>query len=127
MEAPAIYELLEKHRQGHCSPEELERLERSYASLGEDRPDSTLEEGSAAAELLTRQKLQELRAAVGREQQVVPFRKKVLRWAAIVSGLILLAGGAGYYFKPGSRHSELVKEHRTPAPHNRYITLPDGS
>lgn len=127
MEAHALYELLEKYRQGNCSPEELEQLERWYASLGKDRPDSLLEEGSEAAQALTGRKLQELHAALGRERRVVPFRKRILRWAAVVSGLILLAGGARYYFKPASRQSELVKEHRIPAAYSRHITLPDGS
>ncbi|WP_346320915.1 FecR domain-containing protein [Chitinophaga sp. YIM B06452] len=127
MEAHALYELLEKYRQGKCSPEELEQLERWYASLGKDRPDSLLEEGSEAAQVLTSRKLQELHASLGRERRVVPFRKRVLRWAAVVSGLILLAGGARYYFKPASRQGELVKEYRIPAAHSRHITLPDGS
>ncbi|MGN7722010.1 FecR family protein [Chitinophaga sp. 22620] len=127
MEAHALYELLEKYRQGNCSPEELERLERWYASLGSGRPDSLLEEGSEPARMLTERKLQELRAAVGRGQRVVPFRKRALRWAAAVSGLILLAGSAAYYFRPVSRQNELVKEHRIPAEHSRHITLPDGS
>ena len=52
MEAHALYELLEKYRQGSCSPEELERLEAWYTSLGKDRPDSLLEEGSDTAKLL---------------------------------------------------------------------------
>ncbi|RPD39625.1 FecR family protein [Chitinophaga barathri] len=127
MEAHALYKLLEKYRQGSCSPEELELLERWYASLGKDRPDSLLEEGSEAARLLTDRKLQELRTAVTRESRVLPFRKRVLRWAAVVSGLILLAGSAAYYFKPASRQNELVRDHRIPAPHSRHITLPDGS
>ncbi|WP_343704374.1 FecR domain-containing protein [Chitinophaga sp.] len=128
MEAHALYELLEKYRQGNCSPEELEQLERWYASLGAGRPDALLEEGSEAARLLTGQKLQELQAAVGRRQtKVVPFHKKALRWVAVVAGLILLAGGARYFLKPVSRQSGLVKEHRIPAAHSRHITLPDGS
>ena len=127
MEAHALYELLEKYRQGNCSPEELERLETWYASLGKDRPDSLLEEGSETAKLLAARKLEELRAALGRERRVVPFRKKLLRWAAVVSGLIVLAGGIGYYFKSGSRQSLLAKEYRIPAKHSRHITLPDGS
>ncbi|MBO9152169.1 FecR family protein [Chitinophaga sp. GCM10012297] len=127
MEAHALYELLEKYRQGACSPEELERLERWYASLGKDRPDHLLEEGSETARLLTEQKLQELHTAVGREQRVVPFRKRALRWAAVLAGLIALAGGAAYYFKPTSRQSQLAKEYRIPAAHVRHITLPDSS
>ncbi|WP_198674095.1 FecR family protein [Chitinophaga alhagiae] len=119
---------MEKYRQGNCSPEELEQLERWYASLGAGRPDKLLEEGSEAALLLTRQKLQELHAAAGREQaKVVPFHRRALRWAAVVGGLLLLAGGARYFFKPVSRQGELVKEHRLPAAHSRHITLPDGS
>lgn len=127
MEAHALYELLEKYRQGSCSPEELERLEAWYASLGKDRPDSLLEEGSDTAKLLAANKLQELRAALGRERRVVPLRRKLLRWAAVLSGLIVLAGGIRYYLKSESRQSLLAKEHGIPAAHSRHITLPDGS
>lgn len=127
MDAHALYELLEKYRQGNCSPEELERLERWYASLGKDRPDQLLQEGSETARLLTERKLQELRAVAGRERRLVPLHKKILRWAAVVSGMILLAGGARFYFKPASRQSELAKEHRIPVAHVRHITLPDSS
>lgn len=128
MDAHFLQKLLEKHRQGNCTAEELDALEQWYASLGAGRPERLMEVGSEAANLLTQQKLMELKILVSDERpKVVPFRTKALRWAAVVAGLILMAGGMYYWLKPGSRNEMLAKEHGKPASHVRHITLPDGS
>lgn len=130
MEAHVLYELLEKYRQGNCTPEELEQLNQWYGSLGGDRPDHLLEEGSEVAEMLTRKKLLEMKARIDETDTPVislPAWKKARRWVAVLGGIIVLAGGIRFFMQPASRQSALVKEHRTPVKHSRHITMPDGS
>jgi ferric-dicitrate binding protein FerR (iron transport regulator) len=127
MEAHALYELLEKYRRGNCTAEELAQLDQWYATLGAERPEGLFEAGSEKALQLTRRKLRELQAAAAPRTPVVPFWKKAMRWAAVVGGVIVLAGGIRFFLQPASRQAILAKEHRIPAGHSRHITLADGS
>ncbi len=130
MDVHVLYELLEKYQAGKCTDEELERLDKWFASLGGERPDHLWKEGGEAASRLTQEKLQELK----RRLNITPAPvisisrwKKARRWVAMIAGAALLSGSLYYLLQPESRQQQLVKSHRRPVHHNRHITLPDGS
>lgn len=132
MDDQNLYKLLRKYSQGNCTAEELAALEAWYAALGRQLPDQVMVPESDAAQLLTRQKLQELRnrleqpvALPGLQVVKTPLWKKVFRYAAIWTG-ILVALGTGYYLlrTNSSRTGEYAVEQ---SGFNRFITLPDGS
>ncbi|MGX5818912.1 FecR family protein [Chitinophaga lutea] len=131
MDIRALYELLEKYRQGNCTPAELEQLEAWYASLGGDRPANLLDEGSEAAAALTHRKLEELRSQLADDAAPVVRMsawKNIRRWAAVAACLIIVAGGLGYWLNRGpERAVVLSRDMRKEADHDRHILLPDGS
>ncbi|WP_177192063.1 FecR family protein [Chitinophaga arvensicola] len=123
-----MYHLLKKYSQGTCTATELAALEAWYAALGRQLPDQVIDPESDAAQLLTRQKLQELKSRMGQPaaMQVVktPLWKKVLRYAAIWIGVVATIG-AGYYLLHDNRQTNGYAMEASRF--NRYITLPDGS
>lgn len=139
MDNNRLYELLEKFEAGNCSTAELAELEAWYASLGAGRTGDLLNEQSPEAAGLTQKKLQELKARIGipetgtaETRRSLPFAQKLIRIAAVLTGLTLLCTGEYYYFiKP--KQQQLAKQQHASKPpepaarYNRYITLSDGS
>jgi ferric-dicitrate binding protein FerR (iron transport regulator) len=107
--------------------------------LGAGRSDNLLNAGSKESVELTQKKLQELKARIGMPETSavetksgLSFLQKMMRIAAVLTGLALLGTGEYYYFiKP--KQQQLVKQsvaskpHEPSAHYNRYITLSDGS
>ena len=136
MDEQKLYLLLRKHSQGTCTAEELAALEDWYRAMGQQLPEQAITPGSEAAQQLTQQKLSELRARIANAGNATSLKavktgswRKVLRYAALWAGVLLL-GAAGYYLlnprNTGSHKSDTayVSELKN---FNRFITLPDGS
>lgn len=133
MDEQNVYILLKKYSQGTCTAEELTALEAWYEALGQQLPEQVIAPDSGEAHQLTQQKLLELKTRIGNTQQLkvvkIPGWKKVLRYAAVWAGILLL-GAAGFYLLypdtsgPGKGNTLYISEQQS---FNRFITLPDGS
>lgn len=129
MDDQNLYNLLRKYSQGNCTAEELAALEAWYTALGRQLPDQVIDPESEAAQLLTRQKLLELRSRL--EQPVMlqvvrtPLWKKVFRYAAIWIGIAVALGTGYYLLRTGTHHIDGYATAQSGF--NRFITLPDGS
>ncbi|SJZ64078.1 ferric-dicitrate binding protein FerR, regulates iron transport through sigma-19 [Chitinophaga eiseniae] len=136
MDEQNLYVLLQKYSQGACTEEELNTLEGWYITLGQDLPDEVIDPQSEAARQLTRQQLLALRTRLAAAPAAAPLKvvkrstwRKVLRYAAVWTCLLTLAG-AGYWWYRQSNPSPAatVRQYAgSQTNFDRYLTLPDGS
>ncbi|MBC9932061.1 FecR family protein [Chitinophaga qingshengii] len=130
MDEKNLYVLLQKYCQGTCSDEELKTLEAWYADLGQHLPDEAIDPQSEAAQQLTAQQLTALKARLATPLKVVKPAswKRVLRYAAIWAGILLLAGAGYQWYRHYADHPGTVRRYASgQTAFDRYLTLPDGS
>lgn len=136
MDEQNLYVLLQKYSQGACTEEELKTLEAWYATLGQDLPDEVIDPHSEAARQLTRQQLLALRVRLSAAPVTAPLTvvkrspwKKVWRYAAIWTSILLLAGAGYWWYGTYSDHTAVNIRRYASGQTNfdRYLTLPDGS
>ncbi|QJB32974.1 DUF4974 domain-containing protein [Chitinophaga oryzae] len=136
MDEQNLYVLLQKYSQGACTEEELNTLEGWYAALGQDLPDEVIDPQSEAARQLTQQQLLALRSRLVAAPAAAPLTvvkqgawKKLLRYAAVWTGLLILAGAGYWWYRYNNPSPDAtVRQYAgSQTDFDRYLTLPDGS